>query len=248
MSAQKLPVDITYWGAHAVQESLASRFARVHEIWTLPAQEKEFAAHRGATKVHVVNRDALDRKLGTDKHQGVGARATLEIDGDVGSWIDNFPAAPGAVRRLLVLDQIEDPQNLGALYRSAHFFGFGAVLVTKDHCAPINGAVCKASAGAIFSLPTIRCANLSRELSACQDLGFWCVGLDAAGERRLDAFAHRGSLALVIGNEGHGMRKLTREKCDELLSISSLSGRDSLNASVAAAVAMYEVTKSPVIP
>lgn len=233
------------WGSHCVQEALLSSTTIVHEVWGASNYFKEFVKNP-KTKFQIVSKDFLDKKLDTPKHQGVGARVTFHMWSDLSEWFEANPRKNKQLR-VLSLDQIEDPQNMGAIYRSAHFFGFDAMVFPKDHTAALGGTVAKASAGALFSLPTVRCTNLAREMKSAEDLGFWRVGLDAKGTKELKKFSHNGHLFLLIGNEGQGLRKLTQDSCDELLTISSFQGRDSLNASVAAAIAMYEVSKSIVI-
>lgn len=241
-----IPLEMTIWGSHCVQEALRSEITTVHEVWASSNYFKEFV-QGSKTKFQITSKDFLDKKLNTTKHQGVGARVTLQMWPDLNEWFDTYDSKGSKQMKVLSLDQIEDPQNLGAIYRSAHFFGFDAMVFPKDHTAALAGTVAKASAGALFSLPTIRCTNLARELKNAEELGFWRVGLDAKGQKELKNFSHRGHLFLLIGNEGQGLRKLTQDSCDELLTISSFQGRDSLNASVAAAIAMYEVSKSLVI-
>src|SRR5262249_32171767 len=144
----------------------------------------------------------------------------------------------------IAVDGVQDPQNIGSLMRSAHFFGAEALMMTRDRSAPITGVVAKASAGAIFSLALIRPANLARELEACEKLGIWRVGLEANAESTLASLDLRDrNILLVVGSEGEGLRDLTIKRCDFLAKLPGSGARDSLNAAVAGAVGLYELTR-----
>lgn len=238
---QESEVEFHVWGKHTIEEALRSNLSRVHEIWT--------AGDSIATKakLHKVPQAHIDRLLGITKHQGMAARLSLKLWPTLKSWIETLKQSSEPSFKVLALDQVEDPQNLGAIYRSAHFFKFHAVLTPKDHSAPINGHVGKASAGALFSIPTIRCANLARELAYAAEAGFWRVGLDSSAGKALKGFSMRSSVILVMGSESKGLRRLTKESCDEILTIFPNGGRDSLNVSCAASIALYELTKSLII-
>lgn len=144
---------------------------------------------------------------------------------------------------ILVLDEIEDPHNLGALIRTAECAGFHGVILPKHHSAGINETVAKASAGASLHLPAARVANIARTLDALKEQGVWIVGTDEAGEKRYDEIDYSGPLAVIVGNEGRGIRRLVKEKCDFLVRIPVRGTVRSLNASVAGALVMYEAVR-----
>jgi 23S rRNA (guanosine2251-2'-O)-methyltransferase len=147
------------------------------------------------------------------------------------------PARPAA---LLVLDQVSDPQNVGAVLRSAAAFGAAGVLVTERHAAPESGALAKAASGALETVPLLRVANLARALAAIKEAGLWCVGFAADASESLPKADLPERVALVMGSEGEGLRRLTRESCDLLLRLPTQGPIDQLNVSSAAAVALYD--------
>jgi 23S rRNA (guanosine2251-2'-O)-methyltransferase len=142
---------------------------------------------------------------------------------------------------ILILDEIEDPHNLGALLRSALCFGVHGVVVPRHHAATVNATVIKTSAGAALSIPIARVANISRAIEEVKEAGIMVVGTDAAAGKALDDIPVGGGIALVVGNEGKGIRRLVKETCDLLVRIPMGGSFESLNASVAGAIAMYVV-------
>ncbi|MBP1654058.1 MAG: rRNA ((2251)-2'-O)-methyltransferase RlmB [Bacteroidetes bacterium] len=144
---------------------------------------------------------------------------------------------------LLVLDEIEDPHNLGALVRTAECAGVHGVIIPKHHAATVTSAVVKTSAGATEHMPIAEVTNIAHTLKQLKDDGYWVVGLDAAGDRLYTAVDLELPIALVVGNEGRGIRRLVRERCDFLVKIPLRGKISSLNASVAGAVVMYEVLR-----
>lgn len=240
-------VEITIWGRHSIAEALESSRARVVEIWIADHREAELEkiaakVRQKQGKVQQISREALTKRINTDKHQNVAARVVLDTYSGVNEWLDH--QASNATLILLVLDGIEDPQNFGAILRSAHFFGVNAVLFAKDRAASVTGSVAKASAGALFSIPLLRVTNISRELEVAAEVGFWRIGLDAEAETVLaDVDTNVPKLLLAVGGEGEGLRRLTAKNCDQLVRLTRKAGRDSLNASVAAAVALYQSTR-----
>lgn len=186
--------------------------------------------------VHIVTDSQLDKMTKNAVHQGVVATLSSFPYTDV-------EAITGS-RRVLVLDQIQDPQNVGALIRSAVAFGFSAVLLPEYDQAQITGVVAKSSAGTIFDLPIVRISNVSQILETLKSHQFWVVGL--AGEKTsvdIQKFDFDAKIALVVGSEGDGLRELTRKTCDVLVKIPMPGNVESLNVSVAGAIAMWEANK-----
>jgi 23S rRNA (guanosine2251-2'-O)-methyltransferase len=144
---------------------------------------------------------------------------------------------------IVVLDQVQDPRNLGAVMRSAFAFGAAGILIPKDRSSPVTAAAVRASAGASELIKTARVTNLARSLNQLRDDGFHVVGAALTGEARLEDISFDGKIAVVLGSEGKGIRRLTAEHCDQLFRIPLVNDFDSLNVSAAAAVTLYEASK-----
>ena len=145
---------------------------------------------------------------------------------------------------ILVLDEIEDPQNLGAMIRTAECAGVHGVVIPKHHAASVNQTVIKASAGATEHMPVAKVTNIAATMDQLKEAGLWMVGTDMQAGKSYDQLDYSMPLALVIGNEGNGMRRLVKEKCDFLIRIPMFGKIQSLNASVAAPLVMYEVVRN----
>lgn len=144
---------------------------------------------------------------------------------------------------LVILDQVTDPHNVGAILRSACAFGMGAILVTERNAASQTGILAKTASGALEHTPVIRIGNLSQSLKKLQNAGYWCIGLDETGKYALHQIKMPAKVALVLGAEGEGLRRLTIETCDDIAKLPTHPPVGSLNVSNAAAVAMYEVMR-----
>jgi 23S rRNA (guanosine2251-2'-O)-methyltransferase len=201
----------------------------------------KLAADRG-TALLQVTRAELDRLTGGVMHQGVALhlRAFNYLHPD-----DLMAAALDVSEPLIVaLDSITDPRNLGAVVRSAAAFGAQGVLIPERRSAGMTAAAWKTSAGAAARVPIARATNLNRALRSYKDAGFTLVGLDAEGQTDISALSERnGPLLLVVGSEGAGLSRLVRESCDTLVSIPITAAVESLNAGVAAGIALYEIRK-----
>jgi 23S rRNA (guanosine2251-2'-O)-methyltransferase len=154
-----------------------------------------------------------------------------------------IPASRNEKGFLLILDEIEDPQNLGALVRTAECAGAHGVIIPKHHAAPVTSTTIKASAGATEHMAMAEVTNIVNTLETLKQEGYWIVGCDMAGETSYDAVDYTTPLALVVGGEGRGMRRLVREHCDHLVKIPLRGKIESLNASVAGALVLYEVVR-----
>lgn len=229
-----------FWGRHAVTAALANPERTVRKVW---GTRDALAALSLPPVVPVVYADVADlgRMVPADApHQGL----VIEVDPLEDVWLGDLldQANVGEDHRpLLVLDQVTDPHNVGAILRSAA--AFDAVgLVTQDrHAPPESGALARAASGALEAVPWVRVVNLARALEEIAEAGFWRVGLTGHADRTLaDAIGHQ-RVALVLGAEGEGMRQNTEAHCDELAKL-PISGRvESLNVSNAAAIALYAV-------
>ncbi len=184
----------------------------------------------------------ISRLCGSDYHQGVALKVEPFPYADLGDILDRWRQT-GESGLLLVLDGIQDPHNLGALIRSAACAGAHGVIIPKDRAVGVTGTVEKASAGAVETVPVTQVANISQCLDELKDAGFWIYG--AAGEAAGSLYDQdlRGNVALVIGGEGEGLRPLVRKKCDHLIAIPVRGGVNSLNASVAGGVMLFEAAR-----
>lgn len=197
------------------------------------------AAAKGVPTVDAT-RDELDRISGEQVHQGVVLQAAPLPLIDLSVWLERS-TTPDAF--CVVLDEIEDPHNFGAIVRSAAALGAAAVVFGKDRAAPLSPSALKAAAGAMEYVPLIQVTNISRALDELKKANFWCAALDADAEKDLWHADLKGRTAVVIGNEGEGLRRLVRETCDFSLRIPIGGPISSLNASVSAALALAECAR-----
>ncbi|HVI58337.1 MAG TPA: 23S rRNA (guanosine(2251)-2'-O)-methyltransferase RlmB [Luteimonas sp.] len=208
--------------------------------------EIEASARRKDIDVRRVASNALDGVAGGLRHQGAVARYAAARTWDEDALPDLVEAAGGKAL-LLVLDGVQDPHNLGACLRSAAAAGATAVVIPKDKAVQVNATVRKTSAGAADSVPVVRVTNLSRTLREVQKLGVWIYGLAGDADASLYGLDLRGNVAVVLGGEADGLRRLTREQCDQLVTIPmpgvAAQGVESLNVSVAAGVVLFEAVR-----
>ena len=204
--------------------------------------EIEGNARRMGIDVRRVTQQALDGVAGGMRHQGVVARYAAAKTWDEHELPGLVEAAAGKAL-VLVLDGVQDPHNLGACLRSAAAAGVTAVVIPKDKAVQVNATVRKTSAGAADTIPVIRATNLARVLRELQQLGVWIHGLAGDAPASLYDLDMTGNVALVLGGEADGMRRLTREHCDSLVRIPMPGDFESLNVSVATGVALFEAVR-----
>lgn len=232
-------------GPRAVVEALRGRASEeiavvyVDRADTKTLQTIEHAARQSRARVEPRERADIDALAGELRHQGV-----LAIAGEYRYVeLEDALAAAASPPLLVALDQITDPHNLGAIVRSAVAFGADGIVTTKDRAAPVTPVVVRASAGATEHARIVRVTNLARTLAELGERGLEVVGLAGEGKARLGDLAPRTGRVLVIGSEGRGLRRLVRERCDRLLRIDLAGPLGSLNASVAAGIALYEAAR-----
>lgn len=238
--------EIWIWGRHPVLEALragtatevliASGLAASHVLRDIRA-----LARRHQIPLRDVPMADLQRQFPREVTQGVAARTAAPAEVSLEALVREIRT--GRTTFALALDQVQDPHNLGALLRTAIASGVEAVLLPERRSAPLSGTTAKASAGTMSQARIVRAGNLVRALSALRDAGLWVVGLDADGDTSLFAADLTVPLILVVGGEQKGLRRLTRQRCDILASLPLVGAVDSLNASVAGSVAMYEVLR-----
>lgn len=236
------------YGLHAIDAVLERAPERLLELWI--AQPRDDARTRdlraradlAGIRVQNVGGDALAKLVGDVNHQGaVAAVRPLKPwdEHDLMQCLNELRAQP----LLLVLDGVTDPHNLGACLRTANAAGADAVVIPKDRAATVDGVVRKVAAGAAEFMPVATVTNLARTLDLLKERGIWVAGTDGEAEQSLFGADLKRPLALVLGAEGGGMRRLTRERCDFLLRIPMAGQMESLNISVAAGVALFEARR-----
>jgi 23S rRNA (guanosine2251-2'-O)-methyltransferase len=196
-------------------------------------QEIIDAARSRSTPVRFEPRPAIDRLAGTAAHQGVVA---LGAAGKYGS-LDDLAAD---ARLVVVLDGVEDPHNLGAIIRTAHAAGAGAVVIPERRAAGLTDTVAKAAAGALEYLPLLRVGNINRALEVLKERGYWIYGVDERGDQVYSAAEYASPAVFVLGGEGKGIHELVRRHCDAIVRIPMAGKISSLNVSVAAGVVLFD--------
>jgi 23S rRNA (guanosine2251-2'-O)-methyltransferase len=233
------------YGINPLSEALRSDRCQLTEVWV--AEGRDLARLKGlvamaesqGVPIRQVERSKLDSLTANSPHQGVVGF----IDHFTYADLDEVLQQDEGMPFLLVLDGIEDPRNLGALIRTADACGVWGVIIPKDRAAAITPAVAKSSAGAVFHFPVVRVANIPTTLRKIKERGIWVVG--AAAEAQTDLFRQDLTipLAVVIGGEGKGIRPLIKRECDFLVSIPMKGKVNSLNASVAGSIILYEIIR-----
>lgn len=234
------------YGFHAVTSRLRQNAQSVQELFVdvarddRRAQELVRLAEERGTRVMRVDEKRLDGLTHHARHQGVAARIAAAA---LPAHIDEVLESLGEPALILILDGVTDPHNLGACLRVADALGVHAVLAPKDRAAGINATVSKVASGAAETVPYLAVTNLARSMRELKEHGIWIVGADERAEGDLYAAKLKGPLAWVLGAEGEGMRRLTRENCDELVRIPMLGSVESLNVSVSAGICLAETRR-----
>jgi 23S rRNA (guanosine2251-2'-O)-methyltransferase len=233
-------------GFHAVESILIERPELIVRLFISRSEDKRVIRVKDLAKTSQINSELIDSKkidqlAGHSKHQGFAAEISnlgFLSEKDIIPRLKNLTTS-----RVLILDSIQDPRNLGACLRSALAFEFDAVIINKDGSSPINEYVFKTSVGAILNLNIFYVTNLSRSINTLKDIGFWVLGLDGHGEGSIFSEKFSSKTAVVLGSEGSGIRKLVKENCDHLIKIPISNKVESLNISVAAGIIMFELKK-----
>jgi 23S rRNA (guanosine2251-2'-O)-methyltransferase len=236
------------YGLHAINAVLERAPERLLELWV--AQPRDDARARvlreraeiAGVRVQSVSGEALAKLVGEVAHQGAVAAVRPLKAWDEHDLMDAL-SRTSEDPLLLILDGVTDPHNLGACLRTADAVGAHAVLIPKDRAAAVDGVVRKVAAGAAEFVPVASVTNLARAMDLLKERGIWVVGTDGEAPQTLYAADLRRPLALVLGAEGGGMRRLTRERCDFLVRIPMAGQVESLNVSVAAGVALFEARR-----
>lgn len=238
----KVDADNFLWGRHPVLAALANPARRgMGRLLATPERAAEIEEGNLAHghRIETIDAQALTRMLPPGAvHQGLA----FKVQPLEGVALEDLAQPAEGV--LVMLDQLTDPQNVGAIFRSALAFGARGMIVQDRHAPALAGALAKAAVGATERLPHARVTNLSRALERLADLGWRAVGLDGAAEQTLEEALDRQPTVLVMGSEGDGLRRLVAEHCEVLAKIPMPGGFESLNVSNAAAVALYEAARA----
>jgi 23S rRNA (guanosine2251-2'-O)-methyltransferase len=235
------------YGLHSLDAVMAQEPERIIELFVLKGRTDERLnniinlSRKMGVSIQFCNRKTLDDKVNGEQHQGVVAKARpgkVLDEHDLARILDKSQSP-----FILILDGVTDPHNLGACLRTADAAGVDAVVVPKDKSASLNPTVRKVACGAAEVIPLIQVTNLSRSIKTLQDSGVWVIGTAGEATQSLYECKLQGPIALVMGAEGKGMRRLTRENCDELVKLPMAGSVSSLNVSVATGVCLYEIVR-----
>ena len=225
---------VVVYGRNPVREAIRGP-RTVTQVWATAKTAQEPWLTASGLRVEVVDAEELERRCGSADHQGVCAQTSAYLYADPGELLRRSPGL------IVALDQIQDPQNLGAICRTAECAGAAGVVIPERRSAEVTSAVCKASAGAVEHLGVGRVRNLADFLAEAKEAGHWCYGADADGPAVYDQVDYAAAAVLVLGAEGRGLRPRVAGACDLLVKL-PLRGRiGSLNVSAAAAVLIYAI-------
>jgi 23S rRNA (guanosine2251-2'-O)-methyltransferase len=249
MSKQRGPSEDIVYGVNPVLELLRARPDALEALYIADGQlasksaAEIFSRAKDAhVPVHKLPREKLHAMADGGVHQGVVAR-TKEFEYAELFEIIELSKKSDRSPLVVILDGVQDPQNFGAIVRSAHALGAHGLLIAKDRAAQVSGVVTKASAGAIAHMPIARVVNISRSLEELKEAGFWSVAADPDGDQLLPKVKLDGPLAVVVGSEGPGVREGVLKHCDFRVRIPMVGKVASLNASVSAALVLYEISR-----
>jgi 23S rRNA (guanosine2251-2'-O)-methyltransferase len=233
---------LVIYGINPVLEAIKS--GRAKEIWVAQRADDRLQrlledAAKNSVRVRFVTRDELDHASKRGAHQGVVAEVERRTEATLESLAEQKDGPP----LIVVLDEVEDPQNVGAILRTVDACGGSGVVRQTRRAAPLDGAAAKASAGAVNHVPVADVVNIARSLEELKKAGVWTVGLDAGAKMAYYEWDLTLPTAIVVGAEGHGLRRLVRERCDQVVGIPMLGHVGSLNVSVATAVVLYEAVR-----
>jgi 23S rRNA (guanosine2251-2'-O)-methyltransferase len=238
------------FGFHAVTARLRHEASSVEEIYVDAGRQdrrmQDLLHTAKAANVRIIQADdtRLSNIVGTRRHQGVVAKAgELSLARNLDELLDAIVGPP----LILILDGITDPHNLGACLRVADGAGAHAVIAPKDRAVGLNATAAKVASGAAETVPYITVTNLARTMRELKERDIWLIGTDDEAEKGLYEADFSGPAALVMGSEGEGMRRLTRETCDVLVSLPMFGSVESLNVSVASGVCLYEARRQRIV-
>jgi len=223
------------YGQHAVLAAARNNNRRIKQIYCLQKQLVELQEKLPHSKIEVVQNDFITKKIGKDQaHQGVMAL----VDSIFKNKIEDLDFTDDK-DRIVILDQVTDPQNIGAIIRSAAAFGINKLILPSDNAPDENAGIAKAACGCLELMQIAKVTNIKNTIEKLKKMDFWIAGLDADGKGDINDISEIDKLAIIIGSEGKGMRRLTLTHCDFLIKIPISKQVESLNASNAASIIFY---------
>lgn len=233
-AANREPLRI--YGKHAARAALANPMRTIKRVVATKAVAAEL---KDVAQLQVVDGQKIDNMLPGDAvHQGIALECTPLTQPSLQEWLDKDIHKP-----VILLDQVSDPHNVGAILRSAAAFDVGAVITLERNAAQESGVMAKAASGALETIPLISVGNLVQAIELLKKAGYWSYGLDGTAKENAHQMKFEAKTALVLGAEGKGLRRLTADHCDFLIKIPMSPNMESLNVSNAAAITMYEIAK-----
>ena len=235
------------YGKNPILEALASN-QPINKIYVIKGKRRSslsniiLLARQKGVPVREIAREKMREVAGHDSHQGIMAEVS-QLSYSEMDVIFQRAQEKAEAPLLAIIDEIQDPHNLGAIIRSAEAFGFHGLLLPKDRSAGLTETVAKTSAGAVSHIPVVRITNLARTIDELKNQNVWIAGTDQAADETFYRLDLNRALAIVIGSESKGMRQLTKKKCDFLMKIPLVGKVNSLNASVAAAIVFCEARR-----
>ena len=233
------------YGKNVIKEILNTGKRKIYEMYTVKegadAGDILKKAREKGIKIKVVDRKELKRITGTEKNQGIAANAEGIKSVTIDEFLKNHENK-GKIS-VVVLDEVVDPHNVGAVIRSCEIFGVCGIILPQKKAAPISDTVYKTSSGAVEYIDVVKVVNINNTLERLKKAGFWIYGFDTGAEKYLDETEFDKKSVLVFGSEGKGMKQLVKKNCDFLVKIRQKGKLDSLNVSNAAAVVLYEVMR-----
>ena len=223
------------YGQHAVLAAARNNNRTIKQIYCLQRQLPELQEKLPHSNIEVVQNDFITKKIGRDQaHQGVIAL----VDSIFKNRIEDLDFTDGK-DRIVILDQVTDPQNIGAIIRSAAAFGINKLILPSDNAPDENAGIAKAACGCLELMQIAKVTNIKNTIERLKKMDFWIAGLDACGQGNINDISEIDKLAIIIGSEGKGMRRLTSTHCDFLIKIPISEHVESLNASNAASIIFY---------
>lgn len=232
-------------GVNAVREALKAGRRKILSLYVAEGKKETsisdviVAAEKKGIKIKPISRQKLFGLTGVETNQGVAA----EIESFRYVSIEELVILAGKTPFWVILDQIHDPHNFGAIIRTAHLLGVNGIIIPKDNSVDVGPTVAKAASGAIEYLPIAKVTNLSNAINYLKDNNIWVVGAEGGAQKSVYQYDFTGAVAVVLGGEGKGIRRLVKEHCDELLTIPMMGKIGSFNVSVAGAIFMSEAMR-----